>query len=114
MGEPRSNLAFASKLLGEGAAPEEVVTRLEGRGLSAKEAQKLLKKLERAEDRPSPTLTYVVIALGALMIVFGIWVIVNAYNDPEVMKPAEGLVDRAGNPYIPLIRRMWRVTIMCW
>ena len=98
MSEPRSNVAFASKLLDGGLSEDEVVARLGERGVSEKEARRIVAKLHRAQARPSLGLSYVVVGLGALMILFGVWVIVNAYNDPEVMKPSNAWVDQAGNP----------------
>jgi hypothetical protein len=116
-GEPRSNITFASQLLDEGKSPEEIIELLEERGLSKKEARRILRKLERAEARPSPVLAFVLIALGASMALFGAWVIINAYNDPEVMQSSRGFIghqeyELSGGPV--LLRRMWRVTLMCW
>lgn len=114
MSEPRSNIAFAAKLQREGASDAEIQNRLEGRGLSAKEARKILGKLARSESKPSPVLAWALVAVGALMLVLGIWIIVNAYQDPEVME-LKAVAYRGQMGYgRPLLARMWRVTLMCW
>ena len=115
MSEPRSNIAFAAQLQKDGVSDDEIQDRLEGRGLSAKEARKILRKLSRSENKPSPVLAWALVAVGSVMIVFGLWVIVNAYQDPEVM---EVKTVYAGHGHVgegrPLLNRMWRLTLMCW